>query len=45
MCHLYVQTVIFNRMRKQTKKGLQGTDKRVELTNEILAAMETVKYG
>ncbi|KAG6581465.1 ABC transporter C family member 12, partial [Cucurbita argyrosperma subsp. sororia] len=38
-----MQTVIFSKMRKQTKKGLQGTDKRVELTNEILAAMDTVK--
>lgn len=32
-------------MRKLTKEGLQWTDRRVSLTNEILAAMDTVKYG
>lgn len=31
-------------MRKLTKDGLQQTDKRVGLMNEILAAMDTVKY-
>lgn len=31
-------------MRKLTKEGLQRTDKRVSLVNEILAAMDTVKY-
>ncbi|KAK0579568.1 hypothetical protein LWI29_028056 [Acer saccharum] len=30
-------------MRKLTKEGLQQTDKRVSLMNEILAAMDTVK--
>lgn len=38
-----VQTVIISKMRKQTQKGLQGTDRRVGLTNEILAAMDTMK--
>uniref|UniRef100_A0A9I9CQY3 ABC-type xenobiotic transporter n=1 Tax=Cucumis melo TaxID=3656 RepID=A0A9I9CQY3_CUCME len=38
-----VQTVIISKMRKQTRKGLQETDRRVGLTNEILAAMDTVK--
>lgn len=42
---MFMQTVIISKMRKQTQKGLQGTDKRVGLTNEILAAMDTVKYG
>ena len=32
-------------MRKLTKDGLQLTDKRVGLVNEILAAMDTVKYA
>ena len=40
-----IQTVIISKMRKQTQKGLQETDRRVGLTNEILAAMDTVKYG
>lgn len=31
-------------MRKLTKEGLQQTDKRVGLMNEILSAMDTVKY-
>lgn len=31
-------------MRKMTKEGLQWTDRRVNLVNEILAAMDTVKY-
>ena len=31
-------------MRKLTKEGLQWTDKRVGITNEILASMDTVKY-
>lgn len=31
-------------MRKLSKEGLQYTDKRVGLTNEILAAMAVVKY-
>ncbi|MCI27505.1 ABC transporter C family member 12-like, partial [Trifolium medium] len=30
-------------MRKLTKEGLQQTDKRVGLMNEILSAMDTVK--
>ncbi|GAB4829285.1 hypothetical protein Ancab_018953 [Ancistrocladus abbreviatus] len=38
-----LQTCIISRMRKLSKQGLQMTDKRVGLVNEILAAMDTVK--
>ncbi|KAI4303677.1 hypothetical protein MLD38_039277 [Melastoma candidum] len=38
-----VQTLIISKMRKLTKEGLQWTDKRVSLMNEILAAMDIVK--
>ncbi|GLT97105.1 hypothetical protein SLE2022_146880 [Rubroshorea leprosula] len=38
-----LQTILINKMRKVTKEGLQWTDKRVSLMNEILAAMDTVK--
>ncbi|GAB4840687.1 Canalicular multispecific organic anion transporter 1, variant 2 [Ancistrocladus abbreviatus] len=38
-----LQTCIISRMRKLSKEGLQMTDKRVGLVNEILAAMDTVK--
>ncbi|EEF35769.1 ABC transporter C family member 12 [Ricinus communis] len=38
-----IQTFVISRMRKLTKEGLQRTDKRVSLMNEILAAMDTVK--
>ncbi|XP_062014646.1 ABC transporter C family member 12-like [Rosa rugosa] len=38
-----IQTTMFSKMRKLTKDGLQQTDKRVSLMNEILAAMDTVK--
>ncbi|KAJ4837827.1 Canalicular multispecific organic anion transporter 1 [Turnera subulata] len=38
-----LQTLIITKMRKLTKEGLQRTDKRVSLMNEILAAMDTVK--
>lgn len=31
-------------MQKLTKEGLQRTDKRISLMNEVLAAMDTVKY-
>lgn len=31
-------------MQKLTKEGLQQTDKRIGLMNEILAAMDIVKY-
>jgi hypothetical protein len=34
-----------SKMRKLTKEGLHRTDKRVSLMNEILAAMDSVKYG
>ncbi|XP_059280884.1 ABC transporter C family member 12-like isoform X2 [Lycium ferocissimum] len=38
-----MQTIIVGYMRKLSKEGLQHTDKRVGLTNEILAAMDVVK--
>uniref|UniRef100_A0A5B6ZCD8 ABC-type xenobiotic transporter n=1 Tax=Davidia involucrata TaxID=16924 RepID=A0A5B6ZCD8_DAVIN len=38
-----IQTFIISKMRKLSKEGLQHTDKRVGLMNEILAAMDTVK--
>ncbi|KAI3455946.1 hypothetical protein Pfo_012609 [Paulownia fortunei] len=39
-----VQTFIISRMRRLSKEGLLRTDKRVGLMNEILSAMDTVKY-
>nr|QWN59139.1 ATP-binding cassette C transporter [Rehmannia glutinosa] len=39
-----VQTFIISRMRRLSKEGLLRTDRRVGLMNEILAAMDTVKY-
>lgn len=41
---LLAQTIIVSNMRKLSKEGLQHTDKRVGLTNELLAAMDVVKY-
>ncbi|XP_047310142.1 ABC transporter C family member 2 [Impatiens glandulifera] len=38
-----IQTVVISRMQKFSKEGLQRTDKRIGLMNEILAAMDTVK--
>lgn len=38
------QTLVISKMQKLTKEGLQRTDKRIGLMNEILAAMDTVKY-
>ncbi|XP_028090867.1 ABC transporter C family member 12-like isoform X4 [Camellia sinensis] len=38
-----LMTFIISKMRKLSKEGLQRTDKRVGLMNEILAAMDTVK--
>ncbi|KAK7259662.1 hypothetical protein RIF29_25275 [Crotalaria pallida] len=38
-----LQTHVIAKMRKLTKEGLQQTDKRVGLMNEILSAMDTVK--
>ncbi|XP_024046310.1 ABC transporter C family member 2 isoform X2 [Citrus clementina] len=38
-----VQTFIISRMQKLTKEGLQRTDNRIGLMNEILAAMDAVK--
>ncbi|KAK4493262.1 hypothetical protein RD792_017859, partial [Penstemon davidsonii] len=39
-----LQTFIISKMRRLSKEGLLRTDKRVGLMNEILAAMDTVKY-
>lgn len=39
----YNQTLVISKMRKLTKEGLQRSDKRIGLVNEILAAMDTVK--
>nr|CAB3488302.1 unnamed protein product [Digitaria exilis] len=38
-----IQTTIISKMQKLTKEGLQRTDKRISLMNEVLAAMDTVK--
>ncbi|KAI3680994.1 hypothetical protein L6452_35774 [Arctium lappa] len=38
-----IQTLVISRMQKMSKEGLQRTDKRIGLMNEILAAMDTVK--
>uniref|UniRef100_A0A7N0U2M8 ABC-type xenobiotic transporter n=3 Tax=Kalanchoe fedtschenkoi TaxID=63787 RepID=A0A7N0U2M8_KALFE len=38
-----IQTAVISRIHKFTKKGLQRTDKRIGLMNEVLAAMDTVK--
>ncbi|XP_057494162.1 ABC transporter C family member 2-like isoform X1 [Actinidia eriantha] len=38
-----VQTYVISKMQKLSKEGLQWTDKRIGLMNEILAAMDTVK--
>uniref|UniRef100_A0A1D1Z5A5 ABC-type xenobiotic transporter n=2 Tax=Anthurium amnicola TaxID=1678845 RepID=A0A1D1Z5A5_9ARAE len=38
-----IQTLIISKMQKLTKEGLQRTDRRIGLMNEILAAMDTVK--
>ncbi|XWS55357.1 hypothetical protein CRYUN_Cryun10bG0167700 [Craigia yunnanensis] len=39
-----LQTIVISKMRKMTKQGLQWTDRRVGLMNEIIAAMDTVKF-
>ncbi|KAM7505799.1 hypothetical protein LguiB_004703 [Lonicera macranthoides] len=39
-----IQTFVISKMQKLSKEGLQRTDKRIGLMNEILAAMDTVKY-
>ncbi|OMO75048.1 hypothetical protein CCACVL1_16348, partial [Corchorus capsularis] len=39
-----LQTILISKMQKMTKEGLEWTDRRVSLMNEILAAMETVKF-
>ena len=39
------QTFVISKMQKLSKEGLQRTDKRIGLMNEILAAMDTVKYS
>ncbi|XAR72526.1 Xenobiotic-transporting ATPase [Bertholletia excelsa] len=38
-----IQTFVISKMQKLSKEGLQRTDKRIGLMNEILAAMDTVK--
>lgn len=38
-----IQTLVISKMQKLNKEGLQRTDKRIGLMNEILAAMDTVK--
>ncbi|XP_059439550.1 ABC transporter C family member 2-like [Corylus avellana] len=38
-----IQTLVISKMQKLSKEGLQRTDKRIGLMNEILAAMDTVK--
>lgn len=38
-----IQTVIIGKMQKLSREGLQRTDKRIGLMNEILAAMDIVK--
>ncbi|XP_078176000.1 ABC transporter C family member 2-like isoform X2 [Carex rostrata] len=38
-----IQTLVISRMKKLTKEGLQRTDKRIGLMNEVLAAMDSVK--
>lgn len=39
------QTYVISKSQKISKEGLQRTDKRIGLMNEILAAMDTIKYG
>nr|XP_027086286.1 ABC transporter C family member 2-like [Coffea arabica]XP_027086287.1 ABC transporter C family member 2-like [Coffea arabica] len=38
-----IQTLIISKMQQLSKEGLQRTDKRIGLMNEILGAMDTVK--
>ncbi|KAG0501841.1 hypothetical protein HPP92_001913 [Vanilla planifolia] len=38
-----LQTFVISKMRKLSVEGLQRTDKRIGLMNEVLAAMDTVK--
>nr|AXN55887.1 ABC transporter C family member 2 [Crocus sativus] len=38
-----IQTLVISKMQKLTKEGIQRTDKRIGLMNELLAAMDTVK--
>lgn len=38
-----IQTVVIGKMQKLSREGLQRTDKRIGLMNEILAAMDIVK--
>ncbi|KAL5715506.1 Canalicular multispecific organic anion transporter 1 [Ranunculus cassubicifolius] len=38
-----IQALVIRKMRLLSKEGLQRTDKRIGLMNEILAAMDTVK--
>lgn len=43
MTDISEQTFMISKMQKFTKEGLQRTDKRIGLMNEILAAMDIVK--
>lgn len=38
------QMYVISKMQRLSKEGLQRTDKRIGLMNEILAAMDAVKY-
>ncbi|KAF9620102.1 hypothetical protein IFM89_010752 [Coptis chinensis] len=40
---IIITTIVISKMKKWSKEGLQRTDKRIGLMNEILAAMDTVK--
>ncbi|KAL6278221.1 hypothetical protein ACE6H2_021822 [Prunus campanulata] len=42
--HFSLKTIVISKIRKLAKDGLQQTDKGVGLMNEILAAMDNVKY-
>ncbi|KAE8666281.1 hypothetical protein F3Y22_tig00112503pilonHSYRG00248 [Hibiscus syriacus] len=39
-----LQTIVISKMQKVTKQRLDWTDRRVNLMNEILAAMDSVKF-
>ncbi|KAK8320668.1 hypothetical protein V6Z12_A12G051900 [Gossypium hirsutum] len=39
-----LQTVVVSKMQKMTKQRLEWTDRRINLTNEILSAVDIVKF-
>ncbi|MFS7931640.1 putative ABC-type xenobiotic transporter [Helianthus anomalus] len=41
--YILEKTLVVSKMQKMSKEGLQRTDKRIGLMNEILAAMDTIK--